>query len=55
MKEKKPAFGREMTRVGNHLGITLEFETHLPPYHKPLMPHRRKVRKANPRRVTGKR
>ena len=47
--EKKPAFGREMVRVGNDLGIALEFEIHLPPY-KPLMPRRRKTRKCNPRK-----
>ena len=53
-EEKKPAFGREMTRVGNDLGLALEFEIHLPPY-KPLMPRRRKARKYNPRRIPRKR
>jgi hypothetical protein len=53
--EKKPAFVREMVRAGNDLGIALEFEIHIPPYQKPCLSRRCKVRRANPRRVRRKR
>ncbi|HET6145473.1 MAG TPA: hypothetical protein VFE02_18370 [Candidatus Acidoferrales bacterium] len=55
MKGKK-AYGNEMRRVADDLGNPVILENELPnPHLKAIFPLRRKVQKANPRRVTGKR